>query len=292
MLTVQIFDKFTANMDMLEKTFPQSGTKDELMDRIKTGLETIKKEVNKAPEAPPRQDIYETVLGEGATDSNETNDEETPEDGSNSNKNPSPSHQTETVDIDGSNTTPANTRTVEKDMSVAELFKQLSSQNTDIKKDINEIKTNVAQDITQLRNDFKTLKSGTAKIMDQKHQQTINVVASETKKLQEQIDSLKKNQTNSSSMDREVTILGINNLSLPQPIQSQNNIPKQYMSSPLQTYLKESSEDESVLNKAEWLVKQFDNNPEVIAMDDLKPILNIINPRTTIINAIHNYQQQ
>ena len=27
-------------------------------------------------------------------------------------------------------------------------------------------------------------------------------------------------------------------------------------------------------------------------MDELKPILNIINQRTTIINAIHNYQQQ
>ena len=29
-----IFDKFTANMDMLEETFPQSEVKDELLDRI------------------------------------------------------------------------------------------------------------------------------------------------------------------------------------------------------------------------------------------------------------------
>ena len=89
-----IFDKFTANMDMLEETFPQSEVKDELMDRIKTGLDIIKKEVNKAPEAPPRQDIYEQVLGEGSTDSNETNDEETPEDDPNSDRHPPSSHQT------------------------------------------------------------------------------------------------------------------------------------------------------------------------------------------------------
>ena len=38
-----IFDKFTANMDMLEETFPQSERKDELMNRIKAGLDIIKK---------------------------------------------------------------------------------------------------------------------------------------------------------------------------------------------------------------------------------------------------------
>ena len=68
-------------------------------------------------------------------------------------------------------------------MSVAELFKLLSSQNTEnkekIQRDVNKIETNMAQDITKLRDYFKTLESST----NQKHEQTMKAVASETKKL-------------------------------------------------------------------------------------------------------------
>ena len=60
----------------------------------------------------------------------------------------------------------------------------------------------MAQDVTKLRDDFKTLENNT----NQKVEQTMKVVVSETKKLQDQIDSLKKNQIETSNMDREVTI--------------------------------------------------------------------------------------
>ena len=97
------------------------------MNRIKAGLDIIKKKVNKAPEALPKQDIYEQVRGEGSTDPNKTNDEESPEDDPNSDRNPPSPHQTGTENeddantINGSNssTTPGNTRTDDKDMSVA-----------------------------------------------------------------------------------------------------------------------------------------------------------------------------
>ena len=132
----------------------------------------------------------------------------------------------------------------------------------------------------------------TMKIMEQKHQETMPMVVSETQKLQAQFDLFKRNHENNTSLDREFTILGMDNSSLPQTVELQDHIAKQYMSDELQTYLKESCEDENVLNNAEWLIKQFNDNVEVLSMDALSPILEIINPRATIISAIHNYQQQ
>ena len=125
----------------------------------------------------------------------------------------------------------------------------------------------------------------TMKIMEQKHQETMPMVVSETQKLQAQFDLFKRNHENNTS-------LGMDNSSLPQTVELQDHIAKQYMSDELQTYLKESCEDENVLNNAEWLIKQFNDNVEVLSMDALSPILEIINPRATIISAIHNYQQQ
>ena len=67
-------------------------------------------------------------------------------------------------------------------MSVAELFRLLSSQNTEntekIQRDVNEIKTDMAQDITKLRDEFKTLENNTNQMVEQ----TMKVVVSETKK--------------------------------------------------------------------------------------------------------------
>ena len=113
------------------------------------------------------------------------------------------------------------------------------------------------------------------------------MVTSQAQKLQAQIDSFKKNMDNGEIMDREVTMLGLDSSSLPQPILTPNQIPKQYISEELQIYLQQSSEDEKVINNVEWLIKQFITNLEIMAMDVLKPILDIINPRATIISAIH-----
>ena len=172
-----IFDKFTANMDILEVTFPQARKVDELVSRIKSGLQTIKEEVNRVPDTPPtapsRQDIYDVIVADEETDFNETNDEQTAGVNSNSNENPSPLQQTQTVGGDNSNSTSANVPTTGNDMSISEPFKQLSAQNqqntekieqsvkeeTDaIKKDLNEMKTSVASDFTEIWKDFGNLK--------------------------------------------------------------------------------------------------------------------------------------
>ena len=111
-----------------------------MVNRIKVGLEMIKKKVAKVPEvpptAPPRQDMYEVIIDNGATESNETNNKETVDNVPDSNGQSSPQHQTETMNGNKSNPTPANAKTVEKDMSVAEVFKLLSSQNTQNKEEI------------------------------------------------------------------------------------------------------------------------------------------------------------
>ena len=78
---------------------------------------------NKIPEvpptAPPRQEMYEVIIDNGATNSNEINDEETVDNVPNSNSQPSPLPQTEMTNVNDSNPTPANANTVGKDMSNA-----------------------------------------------------------------------------------------------------------------------------------------------------------------------------
>ena len=86
------------------------------------------------------------------------------------------------------------------------------------------------------------------------------MVTSQAQKLQAQIDSFKKNMDNGEILDREVTMLGLDSSSLPQPILTPNQIPKQYISEELQIYLQQSSEDEKVINNVEWLIKQFITN--------------------------------
>ena len=93
-------------------------------------------------------------------------------------------------------------------------------------------------------------------------------------------------------MDREVQLIGLDTSSLPQPVLTPRQVPKQYITPELQEYLHHSLEDETVINNVEWLIKQFSTNRQVMKMDILKPILNIINPRETIIKAIYNLQQQ
>ena len=87
-------------------------------------------------------------------------------------------------------------------------------------------------------------------------------------------------------------MIGLENPSLPQPALTSHQLPKQYVKPELQEYLIRSSEDETVINSVEWLLRECTTNRQVMKMDALKPILTIINPRETIIKAIYNLKQQ
>ena len=113
------------------------------------------------------------------------------------------------------------------------------------------MKTNVTKDITEIRDEVGKLKTDTINIIEQKQQETRTRIVSETQKLQKQFDKFKRNQGTNQGLDREVTILGNDDSSLPQTVQHPDHIPKQYISEELHSYLKESYEDETVLNNTE-----------------------------------------
>ena len=175
---------------------------------------------------------------------------------------------------------------MEKDLSNVELLRILTSQTTDKKTDISVMKTNIAKDMGKIKTD-------TLNIIIQKQQETLTMFNLHKKQVQEQLAQLRKNSATNVVLDREITIVGHDDSALPQTVQqAENHIPKQCISEKLRFYLKESYEDEIVLNAAEWLINQLSENREVLSIKALAPILDIKNPRATIINAIHNYHEQ
>ena len=174
--------------------------------------------------------------------------------------------------LSDTSTTPAPTNTVEKDLSNVELLRILTSQTTDKKTDISVMKTNIAKDMGKIKTD-------TLNIIIQKQQETLTMFNLHKKQVQEQLAQLRKNSATNVVLDREITIVGHDDSALPQTVQqAENHIPKQYISEELRFYLKESYEDEIVLNAAEWLINQLSENREVLSINALAPILDIKNP--------------
>ena len=135
-----LFDKINANRDngVLTEMFPQAGKVERLAERIHIGLNIIDKELKKLLDAPPtapdRLAIYEEVIPDEATVSNGTSDEQPQGNNSNPNGDPPPSQGTETASGDNLNPPPENGSATGNEMSISELFKQLTTQNNGIKK--------------------------------------------------------------------------------------------------------------------------------------------------------------
>ena len=132
------------------------------------------------------------------------------------------------------------------------------------------------------------LKEDTARMVDEKNREIKDIFTQQTQDLQAQINSLKENRKDDDATEREIQVIGLVNPALSQPSLSPLKLPKQDVTPELQEYLICSSEDETVVNSVEWLLREFTTNPKVRKLDALKPILNIISRREKIIKAKWN----
>ena len=87
-------------------------------------------------------------------------------------------------------------------------------------------------------------------------------------------------------------MIGLVNPALSLSSSSPLQLPRQEVSQELQEYMTRSSDDETIVNSVEWLLKECTTNPKVRKLDALKPILSIISTRETVIKAIFNLKQQ
>ena len=129
-------------------------------------------------------------------------------------------------------------------------------------------------------------------MVNEKNRDIKDIFTQQTQDLQAQINSLKENRKDDDATEREIQVIGLVNPALSQPALTPLQLPKQDVTQELQEYLTCSSEDETVVNSVEWLLRKCTTNPKVRKLDALKPILNIISTREKIIKAIYNLKQQ
>ena len=113
-----ISGSLSSDMEKLDKFFSSPEKAKVFMNRVKIGLELVKRHADlicPPPTAPQRQDMYEEISDNGAnTNSTENNDGNTVDNVLDSNGQPSPQVQTSTTNGTDSSSTPITENTVEK----------------------------------------------------------------------------------------------------------------------------------------------------------------------------------
>ena len=206
----------------------------------------------------------------------------------------------EVAEENTSTTTTATVHSTEKEMSISELFARLSAQSIskedlkqstqEVKQEIKEMKEAVDKEFADIGKEVGEVKEDTAKMVNEKNQELKDMMNLQRQNLQEQIDALRNNDT--SAKEREVTVIGLENPEPTPPAIVPRSITKEDMSDEAKEYLIQSLEDEAIVRSVEWLYRQLETDHQTRKMDILQPVLNVQQPRNTILTAIYNFKQQ
>merc|ERR1711954_526477 len=200
-------------------------------------------------------------------------------------------------EINGGDTPATTTATVhntQKEMSIAELFAKLSAkadQGTQkVTQEIKMMKEGTAKEFADVRKEIVEVKEDTVKLVNDKNQELKNMMYVQTQNLQEQINALKNKDDPTREID--VQMIGLSNPAPRQPTLDIHQATYEDMSEETTEYLIQSSEDPAVVRSVEWLYRHLETDHQARKMDILQPIINVQNPRNTILSAIYNYNQQ
>merc|ERR1712115_318526 len=264
------------------------------LDRISLELEKL---VNTPPRVPERSTIYEVVRNEEVSNSDTSDNGQSTDD--------SDPDEIRVVDeINGGDTSATTTATVhntQKEMSIAELFAKLSAKtdqvtqkvtqsSQEVKEEIKMMKEGTAKEFADVRKEIVEVKEDTVKLVNDKNQELKNMMDVQTQNLQEQINALKSKDDPTREID--VQMIDLQNPAPRQPTLDIHQATYEDMSEETTEYLIQSSENPAVVRSVEWLYRHLETDHQARKMDILQPIINVQNPRNTILSAIYNYKQQ